>query len=117
MIQGSWKDAIIDIDVDADLTAEIDLGRPYETLLVVCPALAVSATACIEVAEKSGGTFQDLYTTDPATGNNKKIISIAWTTGVFTWIVPLGGFQFIKVKLSENQTGADKTFRVCGVRS
>ena len=29
----------------------------------------------------------------------------------------LGGFQFIKIALSADQTAADVTFRVCGCRS
>jgi hypothetical protein len=117
MIHGSWKTALIDIDVDADLTAEVDLGRPYDTAVIVCPALAVSATVSLMVAEKTGGTFQDLHITDPADGGNNQAISGAYTTVVFTWVVPIGGFQFVKIKLSAEQTGSDKTFRIMGVRS
>lgn len=116
MIHGQWKTALIDIDVDADLSPEVDLGRPYDTVVIVCPALAVSATVGLMVAEKSGGTYQDLYLVK-SDGTNVRILSSAYTTAVFTWVVPIGGFQFIKVKLSADQTGADKTFRVMGVRS
>lgn len=116
MIHGSWKTALIDVSEDADLTAEVDLGRPYDMLVVVCPALAVSATVSLMVAEKTGGTYQDLYLVK-SDGTNTQILSSAYTTVVFTWAVPIGGFQYIKVKLSAEQTGADKTFRVMGVRS
>ena len=114
MIIGSWKNATITISSDNDLTPEVDLGRPYETMLIVVPTID-SAQITIMVAEKSGGTFQELYVTDPADGGDNKVIS-ALGTGGFTWVVPIGGFQYIKIKTSAAQT-ADRTFRVCGVRS
>ncbi len=116
MIHGEWKTALIDIDVDDTKSAEVDLGRAYETLMMVVPTRTVSCQITIEVAEKTGGTFQEIYATDPADGGDNKVISAAGT-GAFTWVVPLGGFQYIKVKLSASQTGADQTFRVMGVRS
>jgi len=121
MIHGEWKTALIDIDVDPDLSAEVDLGRPYEKLLIVCPALAVSATVSIQVAEKTGGTFQDLHyfgRTKDDTIATVKWATTAFTTSNFSTVCEcLGGFQFIKIALSAEQTGTDKTFRVCGVRS
>jgi hypothetical protein len=105
MIVGEWKNALIDVLVDNDLTAEVDLGRPYEVLLVVIPTID-SANVSFQVSEKSGGTYQDL-------GQNQ---IIAAGTGAFTTAIKLGGFQYIKIKTSAAQT-ADRTFRVCGVRS
>lgn len=121
MITGSWKDGLIDIDVGANLTTEIDLGRPYEKLLIICPTLTVSASVRIDVAEKTGGTFYALHY-----GGRTKDDTIAtqlWTTAAYTTAVfatvceRLGGYQFIKINLSADQTGSDITFRVCGVRS
>lgn len=117
MLMGKWQDAVIDIDVDDDCTAEVDLLSEADTLLVVCPTLTVSAYVTIKVAEVSGGTFQDLYITDPADGHNTQVASSSYASGVFTWVVPIGGFRYIKIALSASQTGSDKTFRVCGVRS
>lgn len=112
MIQGTWKNCTI---ADGQtVSAEVDLGRAYETLLVVVPALA-NGQLTIQVAEKTGGTFQDLYITDPADGGNNKVISATASTA-FTWTVPLGGFQFIKITSSASQSGGD-TLRVCGIRS
>ena len=117
MLVGSWLDAVIDISEDADLTAEVDLGRPYEKLLLICPALAVSATVGIQVAEKSGGTFYALHKSQ-TNGATTVWATTAYTTGVMATVCEcLGGFQFIKIALSANQTGSDITFRVCGVRS
>lgn len=116
MILGKWRTALIDIDVDNKVSAEVDLGRQYERLLVVVPTRTVSSAVSFEVAEKTGGTWQNVYVTDPADGGDNKVIS-AGGTGVFTWVVPLGGFQFVKVKLSTSQTGTDQIFRICGVRS
>ena len=121
MIQGAWQDANIDIDVDDDLTTEVDLGRPYEKLLIVCPALTVSATVSIKVAEKTGGTFQDLHyfgRTKDDTIATVKWATTAFTTSNFSTVCEcLGGFQFIKIATSASQTGTDRLFRVCGVRS
>ena len=116
MLQGTWKTALLDISVDDDLTSEVDLDRAWETLLIVAPTRTVSSQITIEVSEKTGGTFQDVYITDPADGGDNKVISAAGTAA-FSWVVPLGGFQFIKIKLSASQTGADQTYRVCGIRS
>ena len=66
------------------------------------------------MAEKTGGTFQNICLTDDA-ANNIKILSSA-TTGLWTWAVPIGGAQFIKVQTSAAQTTAARNFRVCGVR-
>ena len=117
MVIGQWLDALIDINVDADLTAEVDLGRPYEKLLLICPALSVSATVGIQVAEKSGGTFYALHKSQ-TNGATTLWATTAYTTGVFATVCEcLGGFQFIKIALSADQTAANVTFRVCGIRS
>jgi hypothetical protein len=115
MIHGSWVTATIGA-TPAVTSGEVDLGRPYETAVVVCPALTTSATVSFTVAEKTGGTFQALYMTDPASGNNIQVKSGAFTSANFTWVVPIGGFQFIKVVLSAAQA-AGKTFRIMGIRS
>jgi len=113
MIHGEWKDATI--AKDGTTSSEVDLGRQYETVLVVIPTID-TAQVTIQVAEKSGGTFQEVYVSDPADGGDNKLISASGTGGT-TWVVPIGGFQYIKVKASAAQSTAARTFRVCGVRS
>ncbi|MBM3120434.1 MAG: hypothetical protein FJ006_12990 [Chloroflexi bacterium] len=113
MIQGEWKDAVI--EKDGTVSAEVDLGRAYDTLIVIIPTID-EASVNVQVAEKTGGTFQDLYLTSLTDGDDDKPITTAGTGGA-TWTVPIGGFQFIKIKTSAAQTTAAVTFRVCGVRS
>ena len=105
MIHGEWKTALIDISVDADLTAEVDLGRPYETMLVHIPALTSCNLTCY-VAEKTGGTFYALG----------KDITVAAGTGNFADVWEIGGYQFVKIGTSVAQT-ANRSFKICGVRS
>jgi len=102
MIIGEFKNATITIATDNDLTAEVDLGRPYETLLVHIPALTSCNLICY-VAEKTGGTFYPLGTMAAGEG-----------TLADTW--EIGGHQFVKIGTSVGQS-SDRTFRICGVRS
>lgn len=118
MIQGEWLTATIaqyDEGVeDGVLSDEVDLGRAYQRLMVVIPTID-EASVNIQVSEKSGGTFQDLYLTSLTDGDDDKAITTA-SVGGFTWSVPIGGFQFIKIQTSAAQTTAAVEFLVCGVR-
>ena len=105
MVIGQWLDALIDISVDANLTAEVDLGRPYETMLVHIPALTSADLTCY-VAEKTGGTFYALG----------KDVTVAAGTGSFADIWDIGGHQFVKIGTSVAQT-ANRNFKICGVKS
>lgn len=118
MIIGEWKTTTIpkyvaDPPEPGTLSGEVNLGRHYETLLMVIPAID-SAQVNVLGAEKTAGTFQNLTLTDDA-GTNIKIISTAGT-GAFTWVIPIGGIEFIKVQTSAAQTTAARNFRVCGTR-
>ena len=115
MLLGSWKTATIEA-TPATTSDEVNLGRQYGTVIIVCPALTTSATVAIQGAEKTGGTFQNIHITDPASGNNKQVITAAFTTANFIWVAPIGGVQFIKLVLSAAQAAA-KTFRVRGVKN
>jgi hypothetical protein len=102
-LYGEWKAATI--EEDGTSSAEVDLGREYDYLLIQIPTL-VSCTVKLQVAEKTGGTFYDLgddVTTTAGTHN-------------YADIFPLYGYQFIKVVASETQTGSDKEIRVRGMR-
>ena len=112
MIVGEWKTATIALN--GTLSAEVDLGRPYETLLMVIPTID-SAQVSIQVAEKTGGTFQDAHITEG--DGSSAVLKSDLGTGAITWALPIGGFQFIKVKTSAGQTGGARTFLVCGCRS
>ena len=102
MITGQWLDAKITIATNNVLTPEVDLGRPYETLLVHIPALTSCNLICY-VAEKMGGTFYSLGTMAAGGGN----LADTWE---------IGGHQFVKIGTSVAQA-ANRIFRICGVRS
>ncbi len=97
---GEWKAASI-TTTDSD---EVDLGRDYDFLEIQIPALA-SCTIKIKVAEKTGGTFRDL-------GDG---ITTAAGTHNYHDVFKLGGYQFIKVIASADQTTA-RLIRVRGMR-
>jgi len=120
MIHGEWKSAIVPKYVadpleEGVLSPEVDLGRAYDTVQVIIPTID-EASVSIMVAEKTGGTFQDLYLTSLTNGGDDQAITTA-SEGGTTWTVPIGGFQFIKIKTSAAQTTQARTFRVMGVRS
>jgi len=112
MIVGEWKTATIALN--GTLSAEVDLGRPYETLLMVIPTID-SAQVSIQVAEKTGGTFQDAHITEG--DGSSAVLKSDLGTGAITWVLPIGGFQYIKVKTSAGQTGGARSFRICGCRT
>ena len=102
-IYGSWKNALISSGQTA--SAEVDIGRDYDFLEIVIPAIT-QAQIYLQVAEKTGGTFQELG--DGSARSES-------TGGSFTTVFKLLGFQYIKVVSTVSQ-GADRTFRVRGGR-
>ena len=111
-IFGDWKSCVI--AKDGTLSAEVDLGRDYEYLSIFFPTID-SAAISIKGSRTTGGTFQPVYITDPATGANVLPISTAGTGGI-NWIVPIGGFRYIKLLAGAGQTTAAVTFYVRGSR-
>lgn len=100
-LPGSWKAATI--ASAGTSSAEVNLGRDYDLLDIQIPTIT-SATLKVTVAEKTGGTFRDLgssVTTDTTTGNYSDV----WK---------LGGYQFIKIVSSASQ-GAERLIRVRGM--
>jgi hypothetical protein len=110
MIFGSFVDCTI---ASGTTSAATDLGRPYEWMAIVMPASLSSGTISVYGSETSGGTYTQLYITNPTDGTNEPLTSDA-TTGSIVWVVPIGGFQFIKIVSGASQT--TKTFRVRGFR-
>lgn len=106
-----WMDCTIAIS--GTVSAEVDLGDLYDELVILVPTID-SAQLTIQGAENSGGTFYDIYTTDPADGGNNKLIS-ASGTHLLCWIIPIAGFEFIKITASAAQTTAAVTMRIRGV--
>ena len=102
-LYGSWQTASIAIN---EATSDaVDLGRDYEYLQVILPALT-SGTVKVTVCDTSGGTYQDLGSS----------ITTATTTGPYSTVFKLGGWQFIKIVTSVNQ-GAARSIKVRGMRA
>jgi len=102
-IYGAWLAATIAIDGTS--SAEVDLGRDYDYLEIQIPTL-ISGTVKLQVAEKSGGTFRDL-------GDG---VTTATGTHNYHDVFKLGGYQFIKVVSSAQQTTTERLIRVRGMR-
>lgn len=105
MIAGSWLDCTITIATSTTVSAAVDLGRQFETLIVLIPTITSSTLAC-HGASTIGGTYYPI-------GNGN---TIAASTGGFADVWDIGGFQFIKIVAGTAQE-ANETFSVCGVRS
>lgn len=93
---GEWKTGTI--ANGAATTGEIDLGQDYEFLDIILPALT-ACTLKVTVAKVTGGTFQDL-------GSGVVVPPSGTTTGGYSDVWRLGGWQFIKIVTSANQSAA-----------
>jgi len=105
VIHSAWKSCTITIATSTTISAEVDLGRQYETLIVLIPTITLSTLACYG-AKTTGGTFYPL-------GNS---VTTEASTGGYADIWDIGGFQYIKIVAGTAQE-ANRTFYVCGVRS
>jgi hypothetical protein len=104
-IYGAWKDAVITIATDDDLTAEVSIEKDCDTLVVIIPTLT-SSDLTLYAAEVSGGTYY-------AVGNTATIVA---GTGEFIDVWEVGGLEHFKIGTSAGQA-ADRTFKVRGVRA
>ena len=113
MIHGEWVTCTI-ADNETEST-ECDLGRVYETAVVLLPAL-ISGTIAVRGRKETGGTDYDLHTYNPADGLVDQMITAA-TTGSYFCIFPIGGYQYITFESGASQTSGPVTFYAMGVRS
>ena len=111
MIHGQW--ASCTITATGKTSTECNLGRVYETVVVLLPTLA-SGTIAVQGDKETGGTPANIYTYNPADGAVDQMITAATTGGYFI-ILPIGGFQYLTFVSSVDQTGV--TFYCRGVRS
>lgn len=126
MIIGSWQTALIDINRDQEFGAGddvdrysmlVDLGRAYDRLLIILPALSASAAISIWVQELASTATvpTQLYYFKPEAAAHA-----AWATssGAGTLAIAcnhLGGFRYVRLKASADQA-ADRSIRIAGVR-
>lgn len=113
MIHGEWVTCVI--ASSGTESGECDLGRVYETAVVLLPALD-SGTIAVRGRKETGGTDYDLYTYNHADGLVDRMITAA-TTGGYFCIFPIGGYQYITFKSGTSQTSGAVTFYAMGVRS
>jgi len=99
-----WLDCLITIATDDDLSAAVDLGTPYDSLIVIIPALT-SANLTLYASEDFAKTYYSVGSS----------IVVAAGTGSFIDVWELGGLQYIKIGTSVAQA-ADRRFRVRGIR-
>ena len=99
---GNWLAATI---ANGETTsAEVDLGRSMELIQIQIPTVT-SCTLKAQVAEGPGGTYRDLG----------ESVTTPTTTGAYSDIWNLGGYQFIKI-VSSGAQGAERLIRVRGMR-
>ncbi len=101
---GGWQ--TVTVAKDGTVSTPADLGRDYEFLNIILPALD-STTIGLQVSQSIEGTYQTL-----GIGSNVT----AATTGQVTTTLELGGFQFVKVVCGSAQTTALRTILVRGYR-
>ena len=85
-------------------TEAIDLGQSCEFMQIILPTLT-SGTVKVQVSDFLAGTYQDLGSS----------VTTATTTGGYSTVFRLGGYQYIKVVSSASQ-GAARTIKVQGMR-
>lgn len=105
-LYGDWKTATIALN--GTTSGEVDLGRDYEVIQVIFPTLT-SCTIKLQVAQLTGGTFQDIC---DSTG---VAITTSAFTGAVSTVLKLGGYQFLKFVSSASQ-GAARSILVRGMR-
>ena len=126
-VYGSWITATIDIDAtttgefsgfDADQYSDyIDLGRPYDKVLVLIPTID-NATITVYGVHDDGTPIKEnvpvpIHSLDAdATGSFAQATS-AGTGGIA--VIFDCGFQYIRIKASANQA-ADRAFYCKGFR-
>jgi hypothetical protein len=102
-VYGGWKTATIALN--GTTSGEVDLGAPsWDYLQVIIPTID-SGTIKVQVSDVAGGTYQDLG--DDVTTNT--------TTGGYSTVFRLGGWQHVKIVTSSTQTAA-REFKIRGMR-
>ena len=109
MLTSAWYPALLDVDVDADATEEVDLQGNYEFLTVIVPTLTQNAKLEAQIARSSGGTFYPMWRWDDTSATDLVgQTSNITTTRALTFYI--GGTQYVKVGVEGTDEGTDVTF-------
>lgn len=113
MLASSWYSALLDVDVNADATEEVDLEANYEFMTVIIPTLTQNAKLEAQVAMSSGGTFYPMWRWDADTAQDLVgQTSNITTTRALTFYI--GGVRYVKIGVEGTNEGDDLTFYVRG---
>jgi len=112
MIPTKWHSALVDQDVDDDLSEEVDLQGNFEFLTVIQPELDGAHTVTVHIAMTSGGTYYPIYQLDDDTAADFEQITSGLATAR-SMVFRIGGAQFIKIVVGTG-VSTDKTFYVRG---
>lgn len=104
-VDGSWLTAFLNNSVSNTLTNEVDLGRPYDYLNVIMPALTNTQIAVQVAAPSNTSGFVTL-------GDG---VNIDWTSGSRAAVLSIGHWQFIKLLATDAQA-ANRSFQIQGFR-
>ncbi len=110
---GSWQTVLIDISVDANLSAECDLGQDYTHILVLVPTIT-SSPLSVRVARGQGQTFFPVYDFLDSDADTDVLQATLNETTSKAIIFKIGSARWIKLNASNTQTTTDKTFYVKG---
>jgi hypothetical protein len=128
-IHGEWETALIDINATEDATEftgfdadrysnVVDLGREYDKVHVICPAVDSSTIAVYPIPEDGTAIKTNIplpvYALDSdATGSFLHATTAG--TATCTAIFDIYGFRYVRVKAGADQT-EDRTFYLKGIK-
>ena len=114
MLTSAWYPALLDIDVDPDVTEEVNLEGNYEFLTVIVPTLDQNSKLEVQIAMESGGTFYPMWRWDDTSATDLvgQTSSITTTRAITFYI---GGVQYVKIGVEGTDNSTDKTFYVRGI--
>ncbi len=105
-----WEDAVV--ADEGTLSAAVDLGAPYRSLVIDIPTID-SSTVTVQVARTAADTYKSLYVISISDGDDDPAITTAGTGGIMV-VLPVFGFQYLKILCGSAQTTAAVTFYVMG---
>lgn len=123
MLPTPWQEALIDIDRATEFGATDDVDRysklvtlpmNYEFITVIIPALSTSGIVSVYVQRDAElDTVPVIVHTFDADQTGSFAHSTSSGAGAIVVIFRIGGFQHLRIHVSENQS-ADRTFYVRG---
>jgi len=105
-----WMSAVV--ADEGTLSAAVDLGAPYRSLAIEIPTID-SSTVTVTVARTPDDTYRPLSLISLNDGDDDAAICSA-ATGAIMVVIPVFGFQYLKVLCGTTQSTSAVTFYVRG---